>query len=88
MTFESADHNHGTRGLDSKADNGLGYYGLIQFGPEAAKDFGLVSAKDFQKMSATEQLPYVEKFLKTHGYLRPLQKPRQKTEISLLKKYI
>ncbi|GAA5434992.1 CHAP domain-containing protein [Deinococcus aquaticus] len=76
MTFESADHNHGTRGLDSKADNGLGYYGLIQFGPEAAKDFGLVSAKDFQKMSATEQLPYVEKFLKTHGVPQAVAKAK------------
>ncbi|GGR51612.1 hypothetical protein GCM10008959_11110 [Deinococcus seoulensis] len=76
MTFESADHNHGTRGLDSKADNGLGYYGLIQFGPEAAKDFGLVSAKEFQKMSATEQLPYVEKFLKTHGVPQAVAKAK------------
>nr|RIY07900.1 CHAP domain-containing protein [Deinococcus sp. RM] len=76
MTFESADHNHGTRGLDPTADNGLGYYGLIQFGPEAAKDFGLVSAKDFQNMSATEQLPYVEKFLKTHGVPQAVAKAK------------
>ncbi|MXV18891.1 CHAP domain-containing protein [Deinococcus xianganensis] len=76
MTFESADHDHGTRGLDPKADNGLGYYGLIQFGPEAAKDLGLVTAKDFQKMSATEQLPYVEKFLKTHGVPQAVAKAK------------
>lgn len=67
MSFESADVRRGTLGLDPQADNGLGYFGLIQFGDDAAEDMGLSVAQQFTKMTAIEQLPYVEKYLKQHG---------------------
>ena len=67
MTFESADARRKTRGLDPQADNGLGYYGLIQFGADAAADLGLADATQFKSMSAVQQLVYVEKFLLQHG---------------------
>jgi hypothetical protein len=43
--------------------NRLGYTGLIQFGDEAAKDVG-TTKYELRQMTNTEQLKYVEKFLK------------------------
>ncbi|MFC4426686.1 CHAP domain-containing protein [Deinococcus navajonensis] len=89
MAFESADSKHETRGLDPKADNGLGYYGLIQFGDDVAQDMGLIEAKKFKLMSATEQLPYVEKYLKTHGLITAVQKAhREGRNITLEELYM
>lgn len=42
-------------------DNGLGYVGLIQFGPDARKDLG-VSYNELAAMSRLEQLVWVEKY--------------------------
>ena len=42
-------------------DNGLGYVGLIQFGPEARQDLG-VTKEQLQSMSRIEQLKWVEKY--------------------------
>lgn len=44
-------------------DNNQGYTGLIQFGDEAAKDVGTTRAA-LAQMTNTEQLKYVERFLK------------------------
>ncbi|MBZ9714062.1 CHAP domain-containing protein [Deinococcus multiflagellatus] len=89
MAFESADAQHGTRGLDPTADNGLGYYGLIQFGAAAARDLGIVDPKKFATMSATQQLPYVEIFLKQHGVLKAVEKAKlEKRNITLEEIYM
>lgn len=69
MNFESAglnpqainyQKNKQTGEMEPKAS------GLIQFMPDTAKDLG-TSVEEIRKMSGTEQLPYVEKYLKTHG---------------------
>jgi hypothetical protein len=41
--------------------NGLGYYGLIQFGPAAAKDLNTTTDK-LKKMTEIDQLDYVKKY--------------------------
>lgn len=43
--------------------NGLGYYGLIQFGPEARQDLG-VSLDQLTSMSPAQQMTLVEKYLR------------------------
>ncbi len=55
MALESA------RSFSPSKGNGLGYYGLIQFGAAAAKDLGTTTDK-LKAMSDLEQLDYVEKF--------------------------
>lgn len=49
--------------FSSSITNALSYTGLIQFGDEAAQDVGTTKAA-LAQMSNTEQLKYVEKFLK------------------------
>jgi tape measure domain-containing protein len=44
-----------------KIENGKGYTGLIQFGPDARKSLG-VSNDQLKKMTATEQLDYVQQY--------------------------
>jgi murein DD-endopeptidase MepM/ murein hydrolase activator NlpD len=66
MAFETS----GT--FASSIDNGLGYTGLIQFGDEAAKDVG-TSRAELARMSNTEQLKYVEKFLKMRSQAHGLK---------------
>lgn len=46
--------------------NGIGYYGLIQFGEAAAKDLG-TSLPALTKMTRTQQLDYVEKYFRMMG---------------------
>lgn len=43
--------------------NGMGYYGLIQFGAEAAQDLG-VSQEQLRRMTPAAQMKYVEKYLR------------------------
>jgi murein DD-endopeptidase MepM/ murein hydrolase activator NlpD len=43
--------------------NGLGYYGLIQFGDAAMQDLG-VTRERLTSMSAAQQMQYVEKYLR------------------------
>jgi len=76
MTFESADSNHHTRGLDPKADNGMEYYGLIQFGRASGRDLGIDNPKTLTNMTATQQLPYVEKYLEKHGVLEAVARAK------------
>ena len=60
MNFESA-------GIDPSAVNEKsGASGLIQFMPNTATELG-TSVEEIRKMSGTEQLPYVEKYLQGHG---------------------
>lgn len=54
-----------------KVGNGLGYYGLIQFGPQARKGLG-VSTEQLTSMSATQQLDYVLKYFEQNKGSRPL----------------
>jgi hypothetical protein len=55
MQFES--------GLDPSRTNDIGATGLIQFLPKTARNLGTTTA-DLRKMSAVEQLDYVEKYYK------------------------
>lgn len=53
----------------AEGPNGVGAVGLIQFMPDTAKGLGTTTVA-LQKMTAVEQLDYVEKFYKTNG-VRP-----------------
>jgi len=48
-------------GIDHRRGNGLGYYGLIQFGAQARQELG-VSTSQLINMSNVEQLEYVYRF--------------------------
>lgn len=50
--------------------NGLGYYGLIQFGEEAARGMG-TSTGELSRMTGVQQLDYVEKYLKYYAARKP-----------------
>ncbi len=52
---------HAESRLQPSATNSIGATGLIQFMPATAIDLGTTAAR-IAKMSATEQLPYVERF--------------------------
>lgn len=54
--------------------NSLGYVGLIQFGKAAAIDLGTTTDK-LKKMSAVEQLDYVEKYFKFWYKVLKIEKP-------------
>jgi murein DD-endopeptidase MepM/ murein hydrolase activator NlpD len=43
--------------------NGMGYYGLIQFGEDARKDLG-VSVDQLKSMTPAQQMKYVEKYVR------------------------
>lgn len=60
MAFETG----GT--FDPKKHNGIGYYGLIQFGEQAAKDLGTTLPK-LTQMTRVQQLDYVEKYFRMMG---------------------
>lgn len=69
MHFETAHTMRPDKG------NGLGYYGLIQFGPAAAKSLG-TDTGTLRQMSRAEQLDWVEKYfdmwIKKMGARTPL----------------
>lgn len=80
MAYESADWRRGTRGLDPKADNQLGYYGLTQIGGDALLHImGSAAARNIERkvdperpelltqLTALQQLQYVEIYFKQHG---------------------
>jgi hypothetical protein len=60
MTFETK----GT--LNPAIENGIGAVGLIQFMPDTAKGLG-TSVQALKKMTAVQQLDYVEKFYTKNG---------------------
>ncbi len=78
MAYESADWRRGTRGLDPKADNQLGYYGMTQIGDGALESIlrsndsktlsrKVETADELPHLSAVEQLQYIEIYFKQHG---------------------
>jgi murein DD-endopeptidase MepM/ murein hydrolase activator NlpD len=52
--------------FDPKKPNGIGYYGLIQFGEAAAKDLG-TTLPQLTAMTRVQQLDYVEKYFRMMG---------------------
>ncbi len=46
--------------FDPAQPNGLGYYGLIQFGPDVRKDLNNISVEKLTKMSGAQQLDLVK----------------------------
>jgi hypothetical protein len=52
--------------------NGLGFYGLIQFGDAARKDLGL-TVDQLTKMTAAQQMKYVVKYLKLQAQYAGVQ---------------
>jgi hypothetical protein len=49
--------------FDPAIGNGMGYYGLIQFGKDARTDLG-VSVNQLRSMTAAQQMKYVEKYIR------------------------
>ncbi len=54
--------------LDPKADNGIGFVGLIQFGSQARERLG-VSKDEILKMSGAKQMEYVYKYFVAYAKL-------------------
>lgn len=75
IDFESAGS------FSASIGNGLGYYGLIQFGPAAAADLG-TTTEELRRMTRLQQMDYVEKYFKL--WFKRVGKPKSFVDLYLI----